>query len=348
MKRKAFSVFIVLSLAFSMFAFTGCGESGGEDEVFHFNVSFMNPEPAAAGIVEALDRIQEASNGRITMTYYFSWALTSVATIIDDFNSGIVDIGVHSFENDTFFPYANLITNTPFLGMPSIHEAARIFAEMYEDYPVLAEEFARNGIVFWTLQPFPSTQLYTRSDFEIRMPSDLAGRRIITNLPMLQEFLSNNGAAGVSAPVTDISTMINTGVADGVMQHPGVMLAFGVLDFLEGATFYGPGGILSAMGSISFSEQAWNRLPADLQQLFIDEADNVREAMASLQYVVNMPVNDRLIEQVPVQQLSDAEIQAWLDDFAPIIDAHVETMIGRGHTEARNILDSVRARIAAR
>jgi len=282
------------------------------------------------------------------MTYYYSWSLTSVATIIDDFNSGIVDIGVHSFENDTFFPYSNLITNTPFLGMPGLLETARIYDEIFAEHPALAQEFARNGLVFWTPHPIAEQQLYTNSDFAIRVPGDLNGRRFTTNLVMLQQFLARNGAAGVSAPVTELASMVNTGVVDGVLQHPGVILSFGLEDFIEGATLFGNKGILSAMMSMSFSEHAWNSMPTDLQKLFVDEAETLREEQGQLQIRMNYPVNDRLSASVPVQVLSDAEIQVWVDDFSDIIDAHVEDMIRRGHSEAREILDAVRTKIAER
>lgn len=318
----------------------------GDGETFHFNVSLSTPEQHSVPIVEILDRIQDESNGRIEMTYYYSWSLTSVATIIDDMNSGIVDMGVHSLENDTFFPYSNLITNTPFMGM-TMALTAENFDEMYDQYPVFEEEFTKNGIVYWAAHPINEQQLYTVTDHEIRTPADLNGLRIATGVPMLQQFINENGGAGVSFAVPELSTLVNTGVVDGVMQQPGIMTAFGVIDFLGSATIFGEAGISSATMVFSFAKDKWDAMPADLQQLFTDEAVNMRDSIAAFMYELNTPVNEGLLENTPAIKLTDEEIKVWSDAFAPIAAAHIEDLNSRGCDQAQEIYDAVKAKVAA-
>lgn len=324
----------------------GGSEPTDSGETFHFNVSLSTPEQHSVVLVEVLDRIQEKSNGRIEMTYYYSWSLTAVNTIIDDFNAGIVDIGVHSVENDTLFPYSNLITNTPFMGL-TMGETAVNFDEMFDEYPVFEEEFAKNGLVYWASHPINVSQLYFVGDTPARTPADLNGQRIATNLLMLQEFINENGGAGVSFSVPELSTLVNTGVVDGVIQQPGVMTSFGAIDFLNSATIFGEEGILSAMMAFSFAEDKWNSMPADLQQLFIDEAEYLRDGMIEFMEDLNGPVDKGLLENTTAIELTDADIQVWKDSFGDIADKHVEGLIGRGCDQAKEIYDIVKEKGAA-
>jgi len=348
MKAKKF-LFAIFTLSLAMFVLAGCGE-GNADE-FHFNVSFAAPETSTPELVAALNRIQEASGDRIEMTYYFSWSLSSVSTIVDDLNAGIVDIGVVPImEHTHLFPYSTLITHTPFLGIPSMLDAGVIFDEMFAIYDVLPAEFARNSLVYWTNISNPTYHIWTDSAYEIRLPSDLAGRRLITNSTMMQQFISRNGGAPVSAPVTEFATSINTGVVDGTVTHANVLRAFGVIDFIGAGTLFGEQGISSPLMAVVISESAWNSMPTDLQQLFTNESATVRDLQAQNTYqqsinnvnAIRAAAGDDLITLTP------AEIQVWMDEFYDILEGHVEQRISDGATSAREMFDSVRARAAAR
>ena len=108
------------------------------DDTFELNVSFAAPEFSTMGITESLDRIQEASEGRLKFNYYYSWSLASVATVVDDLNSGVVDIAaVPVNEHLNTFPYSNLITYTPFLPLKGMRETAVMFNEMFEEFECL-------------------------------------------------------------------------------------------------------------------------------------------------------------------------------------------------------------------
>jgi TRAP-type C4-dicarboxylate transport system substrate-binding protein len=140
--KKIIALVLVFSLVFALAACGGGGDSepvGGdgpadEGKVYKMNVSFAAPEFSNPGITAAFERIQEASNGRIEFTYYYSWSLSSVPTVIDDLNSGIVDIAaVPVTEHMNLFPYTNLVTYTPFLGLPGTMAAGDFFHELYHE-----------------------------------------------------------------------------------------------------------------------------------------------------------------------------------------------------------------------
>ena len=370
-KTKFMSLLIAIALVVAMLA--GCsGGNGGDvvdepapapepaasepaDEpatddgtVYKFNVSFAAPEFSCEGITETLDRIQENSNGRIEFTYYYSWSLTSVPTCVDDINAGVVDIcAVPVNEHLNLFPYSNLVTYTPFIGLPDQLSAGRIYDELYLEHDVFAQEYAKNGLVYWANYPCPGYNIFTNKDFAIRTPGDLNGKKIITSSRMMQEFISANGGAPVGAPVTEYATSLNTGAVDGVVNHINVLRAFGALDFIEAATIFGEEGTAVSLLMMCFSEQAWNSLPADLQQLFKDEAAALREAQGGWDFgAAQGNLGAIKGEGAAVIELTNDEIQVWKDAFAEQLDGYIDELAGSGAPDARAIYDAVQAKIA--
>ena len=318
-----------------------------DNTVYKMNVSFAAPEFSTTEITAALDRIQAASNGRIEFTYYYSWSLTSVPAVVKDMNNGIVDIAaVPINEHLVDFPYSNLVTYTPFLGLPNMLEAAKLYDELYDEFDVFAEEYANNGLVYWTNFPCPGYNIYTTADHAIRVPSDLAGLKIISSSEMMSKFLTANGAAVVNAPVTDYATSLNTNVADGVVNHANVLAAFGCMDFIKGATVFGDQGTAVSIMMMCFSEAAWNKLPADLQALFTAEAEALRDGQGAW----DNNANGGNIAGISgkggvVTTLTDAEIQVWQDAFAPYLNDYITSLEQSGATQARAVYDALMAKI---
>lgn len=313
--------------------------------VYEFNVSFAAPEFSTTGITASLDAIQEASNGRIKFTYYYSWSLTSVANVIDDLNNGVVDIAaVPINEHLNRFPYSNLVTYTPFLGLPNMLAAAEIYDELYDENEVFAQEYDAAGLVYWTNFPNPPYNIFTRENYEIRTPEDLNGLQLITSSSMMQQFITANGGAPVGAPVTEYATSLNTGAVDGVVNHANVLAAFGASDFIKGGTVFGESGTAMALMMMCFSKGAWEKLPADLQQLFTDEAENLRDTQGDWDYnanKANIEGWDNIIT------LTDDEMKVWQDAFAGDLAAYITELEGSGATEAQAMYDALQVKIAA-
>lgn len=327
------------------------GDPGAEDDgtVYEFNVSFAAPEFSTTEITAALDRIQEASNGRIVFTYYYSWSLTSVATVVDDMNAGICDIAAIAVnEHLNLFPYSNLVTYTPFLGLPDMIAAAQIFDELYADNAVLQDEYTNLGLHYWTNYPCPGYNIFTTSDHAITTPEDLNGLKLISSSSMMQEFIKANGGAAVTAPVTDYATSLNTNVVDGIINHANVIAAFGCLDFIKAATVFGDQGTAVTLMMMCFAQDSWDALPADLQQLFNDEATALRDSQGAWDQAANQSNLDVITAAGgTVTVLDNAQIQVWRDAFAGNTAAYIQSLSDSGATEAQTLYDALQAKIAA-
>jgi len=319
-----------------------------DGKVYKFNVSFAAPEFSTTEITAALDRIQEASKGRIEFTYYYSWSITSVPTVVDDLNSGVVDIAaVPVNEHVNLFPYTNLVTYTPFLGLPGMIETADIFHELYSEHEAIQKEYENAGLKYWTNYPCPVYHIFTTKDHSIRKPQDLKGLKLISSSSLMQKYITANGGAAVTAPVTEYATSLNTNVVDGVINHANVIAAFGCLDFINAATVFGESGTADALMIMCFSQKAWNSLPADLQQLFIDEADNLRHDQGAWDKEASQKYISAIEEKGGnVIRLTPEEIAVWADAFKEMREAYIQELIAGGATEAQNIYDALMQKIA--
>jgi len=354
--KKILALILALVMALSLVA---CGEKapagdeGGDvvadDTVYKMNVSFAAPEFSTTEITAALDRIQAASNGRIEFTYYYSWSLSSVPTVVDDLTSGVVDIAaVPINEHLSLFPYSNLVTYTPFLGLPNMLDAAKIYDELYAENEVFAQEYANLGLKYWTNYPCPGYNIFTTKDNQIKTPDDLAGLKLITSSSMMAQFIEAHGGAVLNSPVTDYATNLNTSVADGVVNHANVLMAFGCMDFLKGATVFGDQGSAMSLMMMCFSEDAWNALPADLQALFEAEAETLRDNQCEYDYTSHAGNIDYIRGNGgAVVELTDDEIKVWQDAFAPYLEAYIAELEAGGATEAQAIYDALQAKLAA-
>ncbi len=321
-----------------------------DDTVYKLNVSFAAPEFSTTEITAALDRIQAASNGRLEFTYYYSWSLTSVPTCVDDLNSGVVDIcAVPLTEHLNLFPYSNLVTYTPFLGHPSILDAAQAYDELYSEFSEISDEYSNNGLVYWTNYPCAPYDIFTTTDHEIRVPADLNGLKLITSSSMMQKFVQKNGGAPVSTPVTEYATSLNTNVVNGVINHANVLRAFGCIDFLKAGTVFGEKGTAVALMVMAFSEAAWNKLPADLQQLFTDEAVTLRDSQGAWEVGAGQG-NVAAIKEAGgnIITLTDDEIKVWKDAFSDLLSDYIAELVAGGAKNAQVLYDAAVEKAAGR
>ena len=340
---------LVLVLAACMcIGLLGGFAAASADEVFELNVSFAAPEFSTMGITESLNRIQEASEGRIVFNYYYSWSLASVATVVDDLNSGVVDIAaVPVNEHLNTFPYSNLITYTPFLPLKGMRETAVLFNEMFDEYEALQNEYANLGLHYWTNYPCAPYNIYTTVDKQIKAPADVAGLKLITSSKLMSDFVTSNGGAVVNSPVTDYATNLNTNVVDGVINHINVMAAFGCLDFIGGATSFGDSGTAMNLMMMCISQSCWDRLPDDLKALFEAEKDGLLNGQCDDELEMMTNNTQALIDKgVNIVELTDEEIQVWRDAFEEMRQGYIDELEGQGYDQAQELYDALIAKLA--
>ena len=161
--------------------------------------------------------------------------------------------------------------------------------------------------------------------------------------------IQHYGRAPVTMPVTDYAVSLQTGVIDAAIMHINSMRSFGALEMVNSATIFADSGATSVLMMVAFSEATWNRLPADLQQMFLEEAPMIRDEQAQALYQIQLSNYEFFLESNPnLTIIDDAGMALWKDAVLPFIDEHLQNVYNDGHTQIRVLFDALLAKLADR
>ncbi len=257
-------------------------------------------------------------------------------TVVDDLNSGVCDIAAVPINGHlNLFPYSNLITYTPFLGLPGMLETADLFTEMHNEQEAISKEYTNAGLHYWTTPCLATIFIPPTRKMRSERPEDLKGLKLISSSALMQAYITDHQGAAVTAPVTEYTTSLNTNVVDGIINHINVLAAFGCMDFIQAATVFGDSGTATAPMVMAISEKVWSQLSPDLQKLFNDEAKILVTVRAVGTGMLTKGILILSKKKAEPLRLTEAEIKVWADIFAVQREAYIDQLIADGHTEAR-------------
>lgn len=308
-------------------------------ETFTFVINLNKGEPASTQDIAWMEAITEQSGGRIQFEPYYSSALLSPAEVPDGLKTGVIDIAVTSVsEYPSILTRSSYLATMPFTGI-SGEDFYGVYAQMMEEFPEIGQEYNDAGMVLLTYGFGPSMNLFTVSkNAEVKVPGDLQGMQILATESTLQELISNSGGAPVTAGPTDFYSYLERSVSDGIFNHWGMIVNFAIYEVVNQAVIFGEGdsdGITQALNIVVMSQSAWDSLPADLQQVFLDNEQFYMDE----QKTVSANLVDRGLtllddQDAAIIHLSDEEVAQWQNAFAPVRDAVLAEIDEGGYNTA--------------
>ncbi|WCR05263.1 TRAP transporter substrate-binding protein [Paracoccus saliphilus] len=307
---------------------------------------FLGPNaPAQTQMLEPwAQRIEVASDGRIDIEIYPSMSLGGTPPeLIRQVRDGVVEM---VWTLNGYSP--GLFPRTEVFELPNVHRndpgATNLaLAELFDTH--LAEEHVGVKVLF---QHVHAGQAIHTTDSEVRTPSDLAGKslRIPTRTgAWVAEAL---GANPVSMPVPDFPQALSRGVVDGGLVPYEIIPALQLQDLTDYQTELADGGRLgTSVFQVSMNLDRWNSLPADIQQIFLDNSgeDWLREvgqiwADTDVQGLeVATEAGNTLVT------LTAEESAAFEEAVEPVVTRWIEEANGLG-IDGQGIVDAARASIA--
>jgi TRAP-type C4-dicarboxylate transport system substrate-binding protein len=85
----------------------------------------------------------------------------------------------------------------------------------------------------------------------------------------MAEEMAMMGAAPLDIKVTDLFMSLERGLAEGVSIHFPVVHGFGILKLVPYHLVF-PGGTLMSVDMLLFNQKSWDKLPADVQKVFLE------------------------------------------------------------------------------
>ena len=206
--------------------------------------------------------LKEASNGRLIIEHYPASQLGAERETLEGITLGTVDCAVISSGVVANFSEAMYITSMPYL-IDSYALGWEVYdGEFGQALGAMTEEDAGWKWLGWCDN---SLRMFSNSKKEIQVPSDLQGLKIRTQENDLHMQIVNDlGGSATPVAFSELYTALQQGTVDG--QENGVALTYsmGFNEVVKYMTYlphiYDP-------YIVCMSQDAWNRLPADLQAL---------------------------------------------------------------------------------
>ena len=252
------------------------------DEVFELKFSSpLSPPPFLMSEVQKwwADEVERRSNGRIIWTdFYWSGALTKPGETLEAIQVGLADAGpvIYPYYPGKL-PLGNFTYAVPFgPGDPDVILEASI--RVFNEVPGLREEVENYNLIF--LMPSVIDTYNLTSKEPIVNFEDFDGIKIASIGSYHPRILESAGSTAIAMPVGERYQALQTGVIEAEFLPWDISHAYKYHDFNKHITWVDMGAAMPT--GLGINRDVWDSLPADLQQLMQDVADEAVEFNATL------------------------------------------------------------------
>lgn len=335
-------MFIAAGLAGGVAAGALTAPSAAEAQEVTLRIHHFLPAGAtvpANFIVPWTEKVTAESDGRIAFEIFPAMQMGgSPATLIDQVTDGVVDI-VWTLPGYTpgRFPRAEVF-DLPFIAADA-ETTARVAWRFYEAH--LQDEFA--GIRPIAVHVHGPGVLHMKAP-AVETLEDMAGRTVRGPTRVITQLLEALGATPVGMPVPQVPESLSRGVIDGTVIPWEVTAALRVAELVDTHTeFGGDNSLYTTYFLFAMNPDSYAALPDDLKAVI--DANSGMETSAWVGRVMDegdAPARAIAEERGnPILTIDGEELERWKAAAAPVVDAWVAEMEGRG-IDGQALIDEVR------
>ena len=255
-------------IALLVFAFTSCGkssEAGEENYNLKFSLAVSESNFQAESWRTWADAVTEATDGRVTFTFYYDDTLIDANTEYQQLLSGVADIAdVHRYANDGF--NISEVWKSLTSGIPE--DAAVDFSyRLYEEFDAISDEFKDVKVLAQGFNGGTMYQLLTVNK-EVKQPSDMAGLTIWCEADW-NGVVEKCGATPVNTPFSEVYSSLQKNMYDGMLIPTETLQS---CNFAEVCKYCVKLNLsyASAPGHL-MNMDTWNSLPDDIKEIIDSE-----------------------------------------------------------------------------
>jgi len=349
-KRIILIIFSVLLV--SAIAFGGCGGPAEETpttpttpEVKPIEwtfVSFMPPFDVFATEPEEWGkRLEEATGGRLKVTFYWAESLIKIGGLLDAADAGTADIALHPL---AFYPERLSLAWVG--GLPGIFEsppqAGQTMIALLNKYKEMRDQFLPCRVL-WIDNPGPFELTSKRP---VRTMEDLKGLKISTGLKYEELSYEALGATPLSVHPTEAYQALETGVIEAsCLDFNGIFIWR-----LQEVTQYRVGNTLGMMSfmAASMNVESYNKLPEDIKRKFDELTDPLARTKASNEAFVKFWAGsvegikeyDKKVGNPEFYYLPAQEHDRWVKTVWPVNEEWIKEEEAKGYP-AKAMLDDL-------
>jgi len=256
---------------------------------------------------------------------------------------GVVDIalGVHGYTPDRF-PFSQVM-ELP--GMTVTGEASavaywRAYNKYFKDFP------GHKGVKVLATYVHSPGLLMSR-DKEVRTIEDFNGLLLRSGGGVQDRVASALGAAVVSSPAPTTYELMSNGVVEATWMTTDGYTSFNLRDFVKTQTDF-PGGLFNSSFFVVMSEDAYNRIPADVRAAFDEVTGEYLSAMGGRGFdtVSASALEVMKADGATLIEADEATMAAMRERLAFLEEEWIKSIAEHG-IDGREVIDFIRAEAAA-
>lgn len=290
--------------------------------------------------------LETKSNGRLKIEFQVDSSVLPPPEVLDGVANGVADMG------DLFmglyagrFPLNEVIMLPLMFNYPSARTAGATATELLKKYPELEEEFTAAGVKFLGFMPMGAGQIHTTQK-PVKTAEDLKGMVLESHSgEYVSEALKLLGATPEQIEPAEGFDALAKGIVEGTVGEFEFIVSAGFSEVINYSTEVGTFG--QGMEAVVMNLDAWEKLPADLQELLAGEAMKAyTEVMGAFMDDSDTIARDTLDAQYKaaghdgVYVLPAEELAKWQATIAPVWDKWVENATALGAPAAAILADA--------
>lgn len=324
MKRKTV-YFLTMVIAIMSLIIAGCSTNSSnntaKDEskesnetkekiTLKFATYFPGTSPIYTDFTEPwMKRVTELTDGQVEFEYFPAEQLGKAGDLLQLTKDGVTDISI--------FPANYYADQMPLsqmlLGLPNLSESSGQGTKAYnelvqENETLLKTDYLNNGVRPIVSHVSPTYELWTTGK-EIRVPSDLKGKKVKTAGGIANEIYSSMGAVPVAISHAETYEALEKGVIDIASYYAMAIKNSGTSELLKYAVLPHIGTVIQ---SITVNEKAWQGLPKDVQKAMKQAGEEITGPIGEVYVEETEKFNKEFVANGGViAELTKDESQQW-------------------------------------
>ncbi|QQK76433.1 TRAP transporter substrate-binding protein [Salicibibacter cibarius] len=318
---------MLLILSLLLLFISACGSSPSatsEEETYTltYNITFppseYDYEPKHYAVETFAERIEEETDGRLEIDYYYSNQLAPEDQLLDALASGTVDMGGHG-------PYwGDLVPTNDALWLPfatqgeedAMHLMRETeFGDIFEEN---MEEYGAKVLFYW---PTSSQSLMTNEP--IRSPEEMGDTNMRLPTGLYLDWFNDLDVAPSNIAATEMYEALQRGMMNGTIYPLYTLDTHNYHEVVDYAT--SPGIVDPIVCMTTISMESWEQLPNDLQETVLEVGEEMEEkAIEGSQQLTEEALDTAVEHDVEVNELTDEEIEAFQESSTPLYEDFAE------------------------
>lgn len=263
MTRRAF---ILMSVVLFGFSLPGCGKKSDVTKI-KMGHALDTEHPVHKAMLFMAEKLEEKSAGKVILEVYPGEVLGSEREMIEQVQMGLLDMTkVSTSPLESFIP-AMSVFSVPYLFRDSEHLWNVLEGPVGKKLLQAGEKVGLKGLCYYDAG---SRSFYTKEK-PVMTPADLEGMKIRvmeskTSMQMVKEL----GASPTPIAWGELYTSLQQGVVDGAENNPPSFYRSG---HFEVCKHYSLDEHTMVPDIVLMSSKLWNKLPADVQKMVQETAD---------------------------------------------------------------------------